>query len=654
MRSSATDNQVIQSLTSLAALFPGRYFRVPDYQRGYAWEASQVKALLDDLEVLESSKSSGLHYTGTLVLVPSSDHADEYPVFDIVDGQQRLTTLTMLMNALVAIVEERAGLACGESDLHQLYLDRGSRLKGYQPALMLNKDIEEFFRALLKGETEKETIEYLSQKRLLEAYNQIVDWTRRKASCEDEARDWLDIVTTRLGMIAYQPQNAEEAGMMFEVINNRGKPLTELEKVKNYLIYYAIKKQYRGLQDTINAQWGRVLRNLALAHHMSDIDNQQLLRSAVIVYFGFRKHESNAAYNKLKSVFSLKNGGSAGATKLDEFVVFLSDCSRYYELLFNQNSQHRSAFFGGKTALADVVDLIRVQTAHSGVLPLFLCSMWMFDKKKITAVHLLDLLEAIERVNFRVYMLPVGGARSDSGHGQLFNIAHTFYDRVANTTNFDAIDDAVKSCNESLIGFVKSYGHKTLEAFKDSFRLKESDQNMDFASWRGLRYFLANYEQTLDPTRTSSIDLQLKANKASRHNDYAQIEHIYARHCSFTGPDSIQASHQKRRLGNLMLLEWGVNASFSNKPIEEKLKHLKENDIAAKRAVLAQTAAVINDFNKVFGEASKPVSSDVQDAQRFNKYVLLIDRIEDRLISFAGKRWSFEPEMEDSSGIESD
>jgi len=387
---------------------------------------------------------------------------------------------------------------------------------------------------------------------------------------------------------------------------------------------------------------------------MTDIDKQQLLRSAVIVYFGFRKTESNAAYKTLKSVFSLRESGDSGARKLDEFVVFLSDCSRYYELLFNENSQHRSVFFGGQPALADVIDLIRVQTAHSGVLPLFLCSMWMFDKKHITADHLLVLLEAIERVNFRVYMLPVGWARSDSGHGQLFNIAHTFYDRVAKTTNVDAIADAVKSCHNSLIEFVKSHGHKTLEAFKDSFRLKKSDQNVDFATWRGLRYFLANYEQTLDPTRTSSINLQLRANKANRHNDYAQIEHIYARKCEFTGPDPIQTSHQKRRLGNLMLLEWGVNASFSNKPIEEKLKHLKENDIAAKRAVLAQTAAVIKDFKQVFGRTSELVSSDMQDEQRFNKYVLLIDRIENRLIDFAGKRWAFEAEMEETSGTKND
>lgn len=653
MHSTVKEDQVIQSLTPLAALFPGRYFRVPDYQRGYAWESSQVEALLEDLEVLEASQSSsGLHYTGTLVLVPSEDESVDYPEFDIVDGQQRLTTLTMLINALVSFSEKNTGSTPGESIAFQSYIARGSELEGFRSVLRLNSDIDAFFRALLKGNAEKKTIEYLSQKRLSQAYQQIEKWVQSKVDNSEQAQRWLDIVTTRLGMIAYQPQNADEAGMMFEVINNRGKPLTELEKVKNYLIYYAIKKQFKGLQDTINVEWGLILKNLAQAHHMADIDNQQLLRSAVIVYFGFRKQESNAAYKKLKEEFSLQKGGNVDAHKLKEFVEFLSDCSRYYELLLNERSQQRNILLSNNKEVVDVIDLIRAQTAHSGVLPLYLSCMWMFDKKHITDKQLLGLLQTIEKVNFRVYMLPVGAARSDSGHGRIFNDAHEFYKQITERNNDDVVDDIVKSCHQTLFTFVQYYGHKTLDAFKDTFRLNESDQNMDFAAWRGLRYFLANYEQTLDPTRTSRIDLQLKANKAQRHNDYAQIEHIFARQCEFTGPDPVKTSHQKRRLGNLMLLEWGVNASISNKPIEEKIKHLKDNNIAAKRAVLAQTAEVMKDFNQVFAEATGMPNVDVDDSLRFERYVLLIDKIEQRLVDFAGKRWAFEAEVEGGSGMQ--
>ncbi|NVK41174.1 MAG: DUF262 domain-containing protein [Oceanospirillaceae bacterium] len=651
MASTTPDSQVIQSLTPLATLIPGRYFRVPDYQRGYAWEEIQVKALLQDLQVLAESQHSGLHYTGTLVLVPGPGHTPERPVYDIVDGQQRLTTLNMLLNILIGLVEKAEGVKPGESDLYQSFIGRGSTLRGYRYVLQLNSDNEGFFRALMKGEADKRVVEYLSQKHLRTAYQQMSDWADKHADSSGKALAWIELITTRLGLIAYQPQDANEAGMMFEVINNRGKPLTELEKVKNYLIYYAIKKQFAGLQETINEKWGDILRNLAQAHHMADIDRQQLLRSAVVVYFGFRKQESNAAYNKLKAVFSLRSGGESEANKLKEFVEFLSDCSLYYETLFNRKSTYRHDNKTNRNAVTEIIAMIRSQTAHSGILPLYLCVMWLYGKKHISSDQLLRLLHRIERANFRVYMLPVGGARADSGHGMIFNIAHNLYAKVVKATGDSAQDDinaAVNSCQAALVDFTKHHGHKTLDAFKASFRLNPLDQNMDFYHWRGLRYFLANYEQALDPTRTSIIDLQLKANKANRHNDYFQIEHIYARGCPLQGPDPQQTSHQKRRLGNLMLLEWGVNGSVSNKPIEEKLQDLQQNGSSTKRATLAQVNEVIKDCRQVFGQSGLETTGAVSPEARFEKYIDLLDRIENRMIRFAGERWAFESEPGDS------
>jgi len=125
MQSTTSNDQVIRSLTSLSALIPGRSFRVPDYQRGYAWEESQVKALLLDIQSLAESEHSGLHYTGTLVLVLGPGHTSEYPVYDIVDGQQRLTTLSMLLNILIGFVEKASGTQSGQSDLYQSFIPHG-------------------------------------------------------------------------------------------------------------------------------------------------------------------------------------------------------------------------------------------------------------------------------------------------------------------------------------------------------------------------------------------------------------------------------------------------------------------------------------------------------------------------------------------------
>ena len=89
---------------SLQELFNNRLFKVPLYQRGYAWEEQQVQEFLDDLELLHTSRR---HYTGTIVLhQPNStrkvrdNEGTLYEEVDVVDGQQRLTTIVILLNEI--------------------------------------------------------------------------------------------------------------------------------------------------------------------------------------------------------------------------------------------------------------------------------------------------------------------------------------------------------------------------------------------------------------------------------------------------------------------------------------------------------------------------------------------------------------------------
>ncbi|MGR6808006.1 DUF262 domain-containing protein [Sphaerotilus natans] len=82
---------------------PNSFFVIPDYQRGYAWDLSQLEDLWRDLSWV---KNNGNHYTGSLMLKPVK--AEKYfntkiscSVFEVVDGQQRLTTLFILINQII-------------------------------------------------------------------------------------------------------------------------------------------------------------------------------------------------------------------------------------------------------------------------------------------------------------------------------------------------------------------------------------------------------------------------------------------------------------------------------------------------------------------------------------------------------------------------
>ena len=106
----------MDNVVSLPTLFQQRLFQVPDYQRGYSWERQQVGEFLDDLELIGPGR---LHYTGTVVLhEPESDtgsimdeEGNAYKRVNVVDGQQRLTTIVILLDGIRRCLEDLSDTA---------------------------------------------------------------------------------------------------------------------------------------------------------------------------------------------------------------------------------------------------------------------------------------------------------------------------------------------------------------------------------------------------------------------------------------------------------------------------------------------------------------------------------------------------------------
>jgi len=106
----------MNNLISLSKLFDKRIFRIPDYQRGYAWQQSQLSDFWEDLWNLSEDR---YHYTGMLSLKKLNREAykdwteekwlidqSDYEAFHVVDGQQRLTTFIILVNSIVKLAEK--------------------------------------------------------------------------------------------------------------------------------------------------------------------------------------------------------------------------------------------------------------------------------------------------------------------------------------------------------------------------------------------------------------------------------------------------------------------------------------------------------------------------------------------------------------------
>ena len=125
------------STKTIDNFFTGKTLVIPSYQRDYAWREHNVNDLFADIE--EALAAGGSHYLGTFIL----SHTDSPQTVNVVDGQQRLTTLTMLLHELIAVVQDPSI----KQYFHSLFIQHP--ISGFKFRVM--GENEEFFRQLLDG-----------------------------------------------------------------------------------------------------------------------------------------------------------------------------------------------------------------------------------------------------------------------------------------------------------------------------------------------------------------------------------------------------------------------------------------------------------------------------------------------------------------------
>ena len=632
------------TLLTLHDVFEGRLFSIPDYQRGYSWGKEQVKALHKDIEQLFNSDH--LHFTGTIVLtqddLDSRNNKDKGVVYEIVDGQQRLTTVFILLHELIRELDSNQL----KKDSYEHYIGRGEE-GNRTDVFKLNSQIDPYFRAHISGnEEDPKPIEYFSEKRLKACKRETKKWIESIRKEKDKTYlELFNLVTRKLGFIVYQPEHSSEAGMMFEVINNRGKPLSEFEKVKNYLIYYAIKENKQELREAIDASWGEILKNIASAHKLQSIEENTFLRGVSITFLGLNKKQASQIYTEVKNKYPIGNEAASEDWKeIKEFVLFMKRCSFYYAALLNENSVHRQKL---DKDLASYIELIRSQSSHANLLPLYFAVM---DKReKLDKDKLLDVFKALEIVNFRVYMTTNGASRTDSGQGKLYSIAHGFFSSfggnswwLRNATENDEIqyEDNVSVLISKLGQLVNNIIPD--KSFVDGFKL-EPDENYDFYKWKGIRYFLMNYERQINSKRTIKIENILLSRQKGKSNDYCSIEHVWAqKNKSKKKFHNGEDVFQKSRLGNFILLELGINSQARHKDIWDKVEIYSTINTGDDKSVLKQVDYLIDDFKNVKVLIDKKHEKRKGVNYHYEMHTNTISKNEERLIAFAEKRWSLD------------
>ena len=266
---------------SLAEIIEGRYFRVPDYQRGYAWSERQLAEFWEDLCAVVASGAR--HYTGAITVEGMDGVSEIAPRkgFAVVDGQQRLTTVAILFSALK--LESNPLLIEAEGGTHYVF-SYGAN----------NTDLQ-FLCRILSG-NEPGAPENSHQRNLRNALGFFQAKVERLNA--DQRRKIADAVMLQLTFDFRILGSEYSAGMVFETMNNRGKPLTLLEKLKNRLMYLVdtltasggeeaaevLDEEKTALSEEINEAWGRIYRLLARNPQSDPLDEDEYVAAHLSIY----------------------------------------------------------------------------------------------------------------------------------------------------------------------------------------------------------------------------------------------------------------------------------------------------------------------------------------------------------------------------------
>lgn len=215
-----------QESTLADLLCNGMEMAMPPYQRSYSWEANEAQALLSDLQ--DVSESNEKHFIGAIVLVKDGDR------FLIVDGQQRLTTLTILLSVLRDMESD----AARKDEIQALIADMGGK-KGPTWRISLNHIDGPYFREAIQTpgsavSSDAEPNDSESQRRMkrnLENFKKTV-----RDLSPDSQRALAETIRNRILLVKVVVEDWDGGYNVFRVLNTRGKAPNSHDIIKTDLL----------------------------------------------------------------------------------------------------------------------------------------------------------------------------------------------------------------------------------------------------------------------------------------------------------------------------------------------------------------------------------------------------------------------------------
>lgn len=252
------------------------FYIVPDYQRAFVWTIDHVRQLLDDLKDAFLDENNNIintseYFIGSIVVSQIRDSVNKS--FEIIDGQQRLTTFFILFCAIRDFLREK-GIDIPESLSYLIRINRPNPKKvGVIPSYRIKlqyEDNKDFLENVIAGTDFENKLEQIESSKLksnteinlANAYRTIREFLRKDLEDhEDKVWSFWTTIIDKVKLIKIITPSVDRALNIFETINQRGESLQAIDLLKNLVFRSAEHSDYEKIKKT----WSEMLENLKLA-----------------------------------------------------------------------------------------------------------------------------------------------------------------------------------------------------------------------------------------------------------------------------------------------------------------------------------------------------------------------------------------------------
>jgi hypothetical protein len=503
---------------TLSKLLDGRLFRIPEYQRAYSWTRHQREDLFGDIRSMHAKGPSEGHFMAAVVCLRQGAQTlgtDEFHVVDVVDGQQRLTTLIILLRAIALALDRKDRKEQKLSDeLGELLV----KIEGDELLLLqTNHDSSHHFANFLRhGKAPAAaTAKTIADRELLGAIE----------DCKAFVNDWkakeplptlAALLKNRLFFLLHEIEDEKAVYTVFEVLNARGLDVSWFDRLKSILMAAAFelpKANKAGLIEDLHTIWRDTYNVIGLRQGLST----EALRFAATLRVDA---PPSRPLGEEDAVDALRNRAKT-ASQIRQIAHWLLNVTKASDAVVANPRTNAVSRISQARLLAAAIHL---RSDFS-------------DKQRAA------LLGRWERVSFRIYGLLGKDARTRVG---------------------DYVRLAWRTVNENLS---ETAIDKEIRLIGEEFTIEDAVANIRdtncYEGWENeLRYLMFRYEEHLAREQKMNFSNE-QWEKIWMVSPSESIEHIWAKG---TAPQK-----HKHRLGNLVLLPPKLNSKLQDDEPKNKV-----------------------------------------------------------------------------------